>query len=382
MTQEEYILLYEKFENGACSDKEIEQLLKFEDDFVMFDQEWQMVMGDKKSTREKMFNKLRSNIGQTQKLKTLNTKYVLAIAATLLLLMSVSLILFLQTKSESQQITKVKKTEAILPGTDKAILKMADGSKIILDEIKTGKTLTYGNLSITKTNSGEIIYVANANVNNENTDGFNEIITPRGGQFSVILEDGSKVWLNASSSLKFPRKFANDQRKVELKGEGYFEIAKNAKKPFFVEANNAIIKVLGTHFNISNYANDNSIKTTLLEGSVEMTAMGNKRTLVPNQEALYLNNSKILELRNAPNAADAIAWKEGVFVFRDENIQSIMQKLSRWYDVDVVTDKEILSEQFSGSISRYQNIDKVLSQLALTGALKFKIQGRRIYVMK
>jgi transmembrane sensor len=382
MTQEKYNFLYEKFESGACSDKEIEELLAFEDDFAMSDQEWQIVMGDKKLTRERIFNKLSGNIRQTPKLKTRNYKIIFAIAAAFLLFVSISLILFFPKNQFSNHISKLKNSNSILPGKDQAILKMADGSKVVLDKIKIGESLKYGNLSVTKTSSGEIIYAANTNLTDENEGGFNEITTPKGGQFSIVLEDGSKVWLNASSSLRFPKKFAAQQRKVELKGEAYFEISKNANRPFYVAANNATVKVLGTHFNISNYVEDNFTKTTLLEGSVEMTALGSKEMLVPNQEALYLNNSKKIEVKNAPYAQDAIAWKEGVFMFRDENIQSIMQKISRWYDVDVVYNKEALNEQFSGSISKYQNIDKVLKQLQLTGSLNFKVEGRRVYVMK
>ncbi len=382
MTQKEYNFLYEKFERGACSDKEIDELLAFEDDFAMFDQEWQLVMGDKKATRELIFNKLSGNIVQERKLKIRNNKLIFAIAAAFLLFVSISLILFLPKQDLTQQLSSLKNLNKILPGKDQAILKMANGTSVILDEIKTGETLKYGNLNVTKTSNGEITYVANANVANESADGFNEITTPRGGQFSIVLEDGSKVWLNANSSLRFPKNFAKQQRKVELKGEGYFEISKNAIRPFYVEANNATIKVLGTHFNISNYAEDNFTKTTLLEGSVEMTAMGSTERLVPNQEAAYKRDSKNIEVKNAPYAQDAIAWKEGVFMFRDENIQSIMQKISRWYDVDVIYNKEALNEQFSGSISKYQNIDKVLKQLQLTGSLNFKVEGRRIYVMK
>ena len=382
MTQKEYNFLYEKFERGACSDKEIDELLAFEDDFAMFDQEWQLVMGDKNATRELIFNKLSGNIVQERKLKIRNNKLIFAIAAAFLLFVSISLILFLPKQDLTQQLSSLKNLNKILPGKDQAILKMANGTSVILDEIKTGETLKYGNLNVTKTSNGEITYVANANVANESADGFNEITTPRGGQFSIVLEDGSKVWLNANSSLRFPKNFAKQQRKVELKGEGYFEISKNAIRPFYVEANNATIKVLGTHFNISNYAEDNFTKTTLLEGSVEMTAMGSTERLVPNQEAAYKRDSKNIEVKNAPYAQDAIAWKEGVVMFRDENIQSIMQKISRWYDVDVIYNKEALNEQFSGSISKYQNIDKVLKQLQLTGSLNFKVEGRRIYVMK
>lgn len=382
MTKEEYILLYEKFEDNTCSDAEIEQLLSFEDNFAMFDSEWHVSMGDRESIRTKTLKRLKSNINKTRKEQSFNPKYLIGIAAAVLVFISVALIFFLPVKPKSQQISKVKKTQAILPGKNQAILKMVDGSKIVLNEIKTGSTLKYGNLSVTKTSNGEIIYVANATVSNDNSGGFNEITTPKGGQFSIILEDGSKVWLNASSSLKFPKKFGAQQRKVELTGEGYFEIARNVNKPFIVAANTSTIKVLGTHFNISNYPEDSFTRTTLLEGSVEVKAMGCKKMLVPNQEASYQNNSKSIELRNVANAKDAIAWKEGVFIFRDENIQHIMQKLSRWYDVEVVFDKEALNEEFSGSISRYQNIDKVLKQLELTGTLKFKIQERRIYVMK
>jgi transmembrane sensor len=212
--------------------------------------------------------------------------------------------------------------------------------------------------------------------------------TPRGGTYQITLPDGSKVWLNAASSLQFPAEFTGRNRVVTLVGEGYFEVAKNKIMPFIVKSKEQQVEVLGTHFNISAYENDKNTTTSLLEGSVRVSAAskGNAASpgavsssvLKPNQQSiLKADVIKIMDI----DPIQPVAWKNGYFMFASEPIGSIMKKLSRWYDVDVDYQGKITTEGFTGSVSKYENISEVLNTLELTGLVHFKIQGRRITVM-
>ena len=214
--------------------------------------------------------------------------------------------------------------------------------------------------------------------------------TARGQTYQFTLPDGTKVWLNADSKIKFPSKFAGKERQVVLEGEGYFEVAKNRAKPFVVETaggNGAAgqrVEVLGTHFNINAYKDEASIKTTLLEGSVRVSRPGGKRddvVLKPDQQSILTNNNPIQVKQVDPAAA--IDWKEGLFVVDNEPLERIMAKISRWYDVQIVDERGPAKPiTFKGSFSRYDNVSKVLSKLEFTGDLKFKIQGRKIIITK
>jgi ferric-dicitrate binding protein FerR (iron transport regulator) len=210
-------------------------------------------------------------------------------------------------------------------------------------------------------------------------EAFQTVVTPRGGQYRLVLPDGSKVWLNASSSLKFPRSFNGKQRQVVLTGEAYFEVAKNAAMPFEVAVNDMRVEVLGTHFNIMSYKEEESINTTLLEGSVRvrMGAAGN--LLRPGEQAsLYKTTEKISV--SGVDVDQAIAWKNGLFLFEGATIESVMKEIARWYDVDVVY-KGKFSQHFRGMISRSVNISQVIKMLELTSEAHFKIDGRTITVM-
>ena len=212
---------------------------------------------------------------------------------------------------------------------------------------------------------------------------YNTISTPRGGQYQLILADGTKVWLNSSSSLRFPSNFTGDERKVTLTGEGYFEVAKNAAMPFKVEvAGKEEVKVLGTHFNINAYEDESNINTTLLEGKVEVTSFANKfsNILSPGQQA-KLNTAGQIKINNQVDVEQVVAWKNGVFQFGDEmDIYSVMKQISRWYDLEV-TYKGNVSGDIGGSISRNVTVSKVLNMLEIASELKFEVNGRKVLVM-
>lgn len=277
---------------------------------------------------------------------------------------------------------EVQARNNILPGDNKAILTLADGSKISLTEAMKGELAEQAGVSITKTGEGQLVYQVKDAGNNKNA--YNTIETPRGGQHQVILPDGSKVWLNAASWLRFPSSLAlATERKVELRGEAYFEIAhKRTHTPFVVVTANQEIEVLGTHFNVNSYADESTTRTTLLEGAVRLSAFnGQSYVLKPGQQA-FSGKDQPLSIRNV-DVSVVVDWKEGLFVFNKESLESIMRKLSRWYDVDVVFENEQLKQQrFGGKVSRFSTVAEVLDVLELTDLAHFKTEGRRIMVVK
>jgi len=258
----------------------------------------------------------------------------------------------------------------INPGTNKATLTLADGTTIVLSDDKTGVVVAATELTY---NDGT--QIKNLKANNKDLQ---IAATPRGGQYQIILPDGTKVWLNAASTLKFPQTFSGlVNRKVELSGEAYFEVTKDNGHPFIVESNKQTVKVLGTQFNINSYSDEPNIKTTLIEGSVNVN---NNTILKPNQQSINSGGTIIVkEVDTDPT----IAWKNGEFAFSNESLKSIMKKIARWYDVEVVYQNNRIGEKtFGGSISRFKKVSQLLCMLELTGKVKFKIEGRRITVME
>jgi ferric-dicitrate binding protein FerR (iron transport regulator) len=213
---------------------------------------------------------------------------------------------------------------------------------------------------------------------------YNTIATPRGGQYQLVLADGSKVWLNASSGLRYPTAFTGKERRVELTGEGYFEVAKNASMPFHVQVNQMDVEVLGTHFNINAYDDESAVKTTLLEGSVKVVkretanVKENPIVLQPGQQAEMKPHSP-LAINHSPNIEEVMAWKNGLFQFKAAGIETVLRQAARWYDVEFVY-KGNIPEKFSGQISRSANAEQLLKILELTGKVKFEINGKTIIV--
>jgi ferric-dicitrate binding protein FerR (iron transport regulator) len=208
----------------------------------------------------------------------------------------------------------------------------------------------------------------------------NTITTPRGGQYQVVLPDGSKVWLNAASSIEFPTSFTGNTRNVSITGEAYFEVAKNAAKPFLVKTNRAVIEVLGTHFNVMAYDDEAEMKTTLLEGAVKVKSGSTSNYLRHGQQAV-LNATGQTRVLDDVDVDDATAWKNGIFQFNDAGIEVIMRQASRWYDVNVSYEGQIPVKQFTGRISRKVKASELLNMLAYTG-VKFRIEGKNIIVTK
>ncbi|MBL7735372.1 MAG: FecR family protein [Chitinophagaceae bacterium] len=283
-------------------------------------------------------------------------------AAAILIIAGAGVFLVMNNHTEDQDTTLsgIVAPDEILPGGNKAVLTLSDGRKI---ELKEGaEMLKDGGVSINK-NNGELIY------NKTNILAYNMMSTPRGGQYRLSLPDGTRVWLNASSSITYPTAFHGKERKVSMTGEAYFEVARNETKPFYVEVNNITVEVLGTHFNINAYPDEQQVTTTLLEGSVKINAS----FLKPGQA--WTNGV----IRNA-DTEQAVAWKNGYFNFNRVGLPAVMRQISRWYDVDVVYEGKIPDLLFLGEIQRELQLSDVLEVLKRT-EVHFKIEGKKIVVM-
>jgi ferric-dicitrate binding protein FerR (iron transport regulator) len=296
-------------------------------------------------------------------------------AAAIFILLAGGTIWLVNTKKEVPVVaSKPGPAVDIKPGSDKAILTLADGRQLILDTLANGAVADQAGTTVIK-QGGQLLY----NQVKGSEVVYNTIKVPRGGQYQLILADGSKVWLNAESSLRFPNVFSGNERKVELTGEGYFEVAHNAGKPFHVQVNDMDIKVLGTHFNINSYNNEPSFKVTLLEGRV-MVKKGEKFIyLNPGQQAVTTSTGNDLSIQNNVDVDEVVAWKNGKFSFNSSDIETIMRQAARWYDVDVVYESKT-DETFSGSPSRFENISQLLKILEATGKVQFQIKGKQVIV--
>ncbi|WP_165503486.1 FecR family protein [Pedobacter hiemivivus] len=312
----------------------------------------------------------------------------IVVAAMLILCSSAGLYFYLrnQTSNNGQLVGDIG------PGSNKALLTLADGSQIVLDEALKGNLTNQNGVRITKADDGQLVYTINETAQAQNlNDGSgkmltNTISTPRGGQYQVNLPDGTRVWLNAESVIKFPISFVDlKERRVELQGEAYFEVEKDATKPFFVSTDKQEVRVLGTHFNISSYKNELDTKTTLLEGSVKVRLLNTKRVsqkvLKPGDQSQIRATSAQINVVTVDPQSE-IAWKNGRFFFENEPIEDIMKQIKRWYDVDVEYEDNMAGKTIWGSVTRYGNVSKVLSVLESTGGVHFKIEGRRIIVRK
>jgi transmembrane sensor len=288
-------------------------------------------------------------------------------------------------KEQPLQVAQVQNKNVnlndIAPGGNKAILTLGNGRKISLDDSKIGELSRDGNAVITKSNAGQIVYDPSTAKSNNASSAitYNTVQTPVGGEFQLVLADGTKVWLNADSKLEFPTEFRGAERVVRLSGEGYFEVAKNAAMPFKVKVNDVDVKVLGTHFNIKAYANEGKMKTTLLEGSVNILKGSSSKILKPGEQAVTGTGDNI-EIKNG-DLDEALAWKNGYFKFERDDIQYVMRQLSRWYDMEVVYAGKVPADEFSGKIRRNVTASTALQYLELTN-VHFKIEGKKVIVLE
>jgi len=305
-----------------------------------------------------------------------------AVAALVLLITGRAVLFFLPVSpAKIPPVSPRRQTSSahdLPPGRNNAILTLADGHSITLDSAANGGLAQQGNTKVIKLN-GQIAYKNTGSAQADDAILFNTISTARGNQYQLTLSDGSKVWLNAASSLRFPTSFKGKERRVEVTGEAYFEIAKNPSMPFKVQAGSGEIDVLGTHFNVNAYADEPSVKTTLLEGAVVVKKATALQTLAPGQQAEFSPKNGIALAENV-DVTQETAWKDGFFLFNNTDIHTLMRQVSRWYDVDVEFKGNISDDGFTGKVPRTVPLSKLLNILEQY-EVHFKIEGKKIIVM-
>ena len=271
----------------------------------------------------------------------------------------------------------------IKPGSNKATLTLADGKQIILDGSRKGQLFTLNHVSANNDVDSSVIYQKNTSEITKTPQPYNVLSTPRGGKYQLILADGTKVWLNAGSTIKFPVDFTNNERVVELSGEAYFEVAHDPRRPFKVSGAGQVVQVLGTHFNINAYPEEGAVKTTLLEGSVKVyeksqtsVFAASEIIIKPNEQAVFKNDQLS---KTAVDADEFTAWKNGVILFRDADIHDVMRKISRWYNVEVEYQGQVGNDTYNGEIPRNAAFSEVLKILKLDD-INVKLSGQKLIV--
>nr|WP_199079737.1 FecR family protein [Pedobacter sp. ASV19] len=363
-------LLLSKYKQGTCTAEELALLETWYQSSTFTQPEF--AAGEISEAKISVWNNLPINI--------VSNKWKLwprlSIAASLLIGLCLGTYYFTTSKN---QVNKISSLEQIAAGGTKATLILANGKRISLTSIPTGKVASLPGVTITKTNEGQLVYQVDGQQPGKQAE-YNTIETPVGGTYQVNLPDGTKIWLNAGSSLKYPTVFAANERRVELLGEGYFEVTHNPEKPFIVKtARHQEVKVFGTHFNLSAYANDQIFTTTLYEGKVMVSNGQNEVVLKPFQQASLQNGSlRIAEVSDA----DGMSWKNDQFAFQNQALENILKTFERWYDVEFICPQELRTITFSGKISRQKTLKQALNIIDKEGTIHFKHEGRRIWVTK
>ena len=278
-----------------------------------------------------------------------------------------------QDQDEQMAMVEKEVTSEITPAVSGAILTLADGSQIVLDSLGNGQIAQQSNTTVSN-KDGKLIYNSQKGASTV----YNTMTTPKAQKYTLQLADGTKVWLNASSSIKFPTTFSGNTREVSITGEAYFEVSPDKKRPFIVESRGMEIEVLGTHFNVNAYDDEDMIRTTLLEGSVVITQSKKSKKLYPGQQAV-VNNIGDISLDKNVNLSQVMSWKNGLFYFENSSLQEVMRELSRWYDVDVVYNDRIPNRNFEGEIQRNLKLSEVLRILELN-KVNFKLEGRTVLI--
>ena len=309
-------------------------------------------------------------------------------AAVVLLLIGLGGSRLWERKDKKEIVARQAERPDVLPGKHAAVLTLAGGQQVLLDSAATDTISRQGNTAIIN-QKGRLAFTGRQ-VPGEATVGgnavagsaalvYNTLTTNPGNQYQLVLPDGTRVWLNAASSIRFPASFGGKERKVEVTGEAYFEVAANANQPFFVQHDSLTVKVLGTSFNINTYSNETTVATTLVEGAVRVDYGSKSQVLRPGQQARTGGDGHIT-IMDAINTDEVVAWKDDFFYFRSADIGSIMRQLARWYDVRIAYGQGKIEERFYARIPRNARLSEVLDALALTGKVHFAIEGRTVNV--
>lgn len=304
-------------------------------------------------------------------------RYLLMSAASILIFFTISGLYIFNNYKNTNSISKIATIEDITPGRNKAILKTSKGEKFLLDgdiplksiKEKDGTTITLkGDSLIYKTNSKSSAKIA-----------YNTIEVPRNGEFSFLMSDGTKVWLNSDTKLRYPVSFKGKERKVYLEGEAFFDVTKNKSMPFIVRTGNSFVKVLGTQFNVRNYKNENKV-TTLVEGKVEINdSRNNKKVIIPGQQATIKENE--IEVKKVETIYYT-GWKDGYFIYEDAKLDYVLRQLSRWYDFEYFyQNKDLANKTFTARLKKYEGVNKIFKILEQTGKVKFRQKGKSVIIL-
>ncbi len=384
MTEKEIHVLALKFLKGETT-KEEEILLHDWYDHKNADEQIIITTIDEEGVdvKNRLYRDIQRKITKTKPF-VIRRNIVRYAASIALVLTFLGFLFYSKRSTETIHYTQLLKDD-VGPGGNNAVLRLGNEVEVDLDKVSIGSLAEANGLVIKKDEDGSLLLVISDNGSPEAERKINTLQTPKGGQYKIELPDGTRVWLNASSILRFPSIFDEALREIELEGEAYFEVAhiedKSSRRvPFVVNSRNQKIEVLGTHFNVHSYTNESAVKTTLLEGSVRVIAPESHQHLLlkPGQRSLVKKG--IITVGKADIESD-VAWKNGDFIFNNESLTSVMRKLERWYDVEVEYQGDFTDLRFSGAVSRSKNISEVLKIMTLTGKVKFNIEGRRIIIM-
>jgi len=378
MNKEEILDLLARYESGICSEKERAMLEQwFATQLHNHNWEWENE-GERQLAKRAMQHAIQRRLFP-EKVVSIFTVRRIAIAASLLIFCAAAIGIYLIRHSPSP-VEQFYISEAVAPGSNAARLTLADGKTIWLDDAEVGTVYNQEGIAITKLADGGIDYkVSGRSVDEVAEEGDNIISVPRGGRYQITLPDGTKVWLNSATTLTYPVAFVGRERVVSLIGEAYFKVAKNEAMPFKIHANGTRILVTGTEFNVAAYSDENTVKTTLVNGRVEVAQGSQKTILAPGQQAISSSHSGI-QTKNL-DTDYAIAWLNGDFLFEDQDIQAIMKDIARWYNVDVAFEGTIPSKRFGGTYTRTKGLEELLGYLESLSGIHFNIQERRVTVM-
>lgn len=399
--QERLQVLFIKFQNDSLSPeewKEWEQMLNNpeleQDIYLLMEEKWnQQESGDPRFQRplqgDRVIELVQKNAADNR-LDKKSTPVVswqkLLIAASVLMIVSLAGFWILKQPSPSTMQVENNPVQNPIPetgwpGSDRAVLSLADGTEILLDTAHRGALAQQGMIQVLKNDEGLLSYLPSPEKDLISQGNLlpNRIATPRGGQYRLVLSDGTRVWLNAATSLRFPVAFANNERRVELSGEAYFEVEKDAARPFRVQlSDHTEVEVLGTHFNIMSYDEEGVNKTTLVEGKVKVSAGNETKVLQPGDQAMNKGN-KVIQLKNNTNTDQVLAWKKGLFDFSSDDLGSIALQLERWYGVDISFEGKVAQKHISGVISRNNHLDTVLKMLEFTAGIHSRREGGKLF---
>lgn len=389
--------LFGKYYNKTATAEEraefMEHVVKLDEDDPLFELMEAAYLADESLLNEftpQIRERILSNVFQAEENTTtpvviaktvkLSRFRIWSVAAAVVFCLGISLFFYYKTGITDQPLMAEHSGKDIAAGGNKAVLTLGNGRKIVLDEVANGELVHQDGISISKTSDGQLVY--HLKEEKGSIPSFNTIETPNGGQYQVNLPDGTRVWLNAGTVLKYPTLFGGTERKVELVGEAYFEVARDAHKPFKVKLNNdAEVQVLGTHFNVNAYKEEKSINTTLLEGAVMVKKGSRKEQIIPGQQAQINRNQEGISLINGVNVNQVIAWKNGFFSTDAINLDLLMKQVEKWYDVKVVYTEDVQAE-FVGKLPRNVSLTELLRLLELTKKVHFNIEGRTIKITR